>query len=154
MKLKDTIKVRGDVEITIRDAKTGRIKSHDVIRNMVVTTGKQSIAAGLQGNSNKGYITYCSVGTSAVAPALSDTQLTAEIARKLVSVREVNGNSASFQTYFGTSEANGTLREAGLFGDSTASGTANSGTLFCRLAINRTKTSSDTLTIAWVVTVG
>lgn len=154
MDVNDQIILRGEVKVTIRDAKTGRIKSVDHFKNMVVTTGKRSIAAGLAGDSNKGYASYCAVGTSTVAPALTDTQLAAEIARKLISVRATNGNTAVFTTYFGTSEANGTLREAGLFGESTASGTANSGVLIARVAINRTKSSADTLTIEWNLTVG
>jgi hypothetical protein len=154
MKNSDTIKLKGSVIITIQDAKTGRIKSVDKLDNMVVTLGKIGIASGLMGDTTKGYITYCAVGTSTTAPALTDTALIAELARKLISTREVNSNSAVFTTYFGTSEANGTLREAGLFGDSTASLTANSGRLYCRLAISRTKSSADTLTISWTLTVG
>lgn len=132
-------------------------KKHDIqlVKNMFVTAGKNSLADGLRGTTenNKGTITYCAVGTGVTAPALGNTTLQTEIFRKLISVRSVSGNVATFQIFFTTSEANGTLREAGLFGDD-ASGTANSGTLFCRAAINRTKSSSDTLTFTWSVTIG
>ena len=156
MKLQDQIAVpTGKILIELRDAKTGRLKFQDLVKNMFVTAGKNSLADGLRGTteSTKGIITYCALGTGTTAPALTDTDLQTELVRKLISVRSVSGNVATFQTFFTTSEGNGTLREAGLFGDD-ATATANSGTLFCRAAINRTKTSSDTLTLSWAVTIG
>lgn len=146
-------KIKGIVTIELRDAKTGKLKSRDIIPNLFVTAGKESIADRLAGDANRGIVTYCAVGTGTNAPALTDTQLQTELFRKLIALRSQSGKIASFRTYYNASEANGTLREAGLFGDD-ATGTANSGTLFCRLAINRTKTSADTLTIQWDVTIG
>lgn len=154
--LNDQIAVpTGAIQLILRDAATGRIKAVEHYKNMFVTAGKNALADALRGNTadNKGIITYCSVGTSSVAPALSDTSLLAEIGRKAISVRSVAANVATFQTFFTTSEGNGTLREAGLHGDD-ASASANTGTLFCRAAINRTKSSSDTLTMSWAVTIG
>ena len=141
--------------LVLRDGITGKIKSIDRIKNTFVTVGKNAIAAALQGTTanNKGIITYCAVGTNTTAPTLADTTLGTELGRKLVSVRTVAANVATFQTFFTTSEVNGTLREAGLFGDD-ATASANTGTLFSKLAINRTKTSSDTLTMSWAITIG
>ena len=155
MQLKDKIIPAGMVLIELRDAKTGKLKSSDLVKNTFVTAGKNSLAAGIMGttSNNQGIITYCALGTSAVAPALADTTLTTEIFRKLISVRSVALNVATFQTFFTTAEGNGTLREAGLFGDN-ATGVADSGTLFSKLAINRTKSSSDTLTLSWAITIG
>jgi len=145
----------GACTLILQDAKTGRIKSIDHIKNLITTVGKAAMASGLRGNetNNKGIITYCALGTSAVAPANADTKLTTELFRKLVSVRSDSSNVATFQTFFGTPDANGTLREAGLFGDA-ASGTVDSGTLFAKLAINRVKSASDTLTLGWQITIG
>lgn len=155
MQLNDKIIPAGKVLIEIRDAKTGKLKSQDLVKNTFVTVGKNSIADALRGTigSNKGIITWCAVGTNATAPDVADTTLGTELFRKLVSVRSVAANVATFQTYFTTAEANGSLREAGLFGDD-ASVTPNSGTLFSMLAINRTKSSSDTLTLTWSITIG
>lgn len=155
MEQKELIVPKGKVIIQIFDAKTGKLKSEDITDNLVTTAGKVSIADGLRGTetSNKGIITYCALGTNATAPAAGNTDLGTELFRKLVSVRSVASNVATFQTYFTTSEGNGTLREAGLFGDD-ATDTVNTGTLFCHAAISRTKTSSDTLTLAWSVTIG
>jgi hypothetical protein len=153
MKKQDQIKIIGQCQVILKDAITGKIKYDHIYKNMVVTTGKNSIAAGLQGQASTGVITYCALGTGSTAPALADTKLQTEIVRKLVSARSVSANVATFTTFFTTSEGNGSLKEAGLFGDN-ASGTADSGSLFCHVAINRTKTSGDTLTLAWTVTVG
>lgn len=155
MNVKDPVELKGHLEIIIRDAKTGRIKSHDHYKNMVVTRAKESIAAGLIQSSGRGYITVCALGTSAVAPALGNSGLGTEIARKLISVRTVTNNQALFETFFTTAEGNGTLREAGLFGDSTAdSAIPGSGQLFCHAAISRTKSTNDTLTLRWTVIIG
>lgn len=145
----------GKIRLILRDALTGKIKSDDLVNNMFVTAGKRAIADHLRGttDNNKGIITYCALGTSIVAPALADTHLGTEIARKLVSVRSVSGNIATFQTFFTTSEGNGTLKEAGLFGDD-ATTTPDTGTLYCHAAINRVKSSADTLTLLWTVTIG
>jgi hypothetical protein len=151
----DRIIPTGKVLVILRDAKTGKIKHEQLTDNMFVTAGKASLADALRGttSNNQGIITYCAVGTSTQAPDLTDTDLVAETFRKTISVREVAANVATFSTFFTTTEANGTLREAGLFGDD-ASAIPGSGTLFCRAAINRTKTTGDTLTIQWSVTIG
>jgi hypothetical protein len=147
------IKVNVNVIGTIRDAKTGRIKERFYGHNLVVATGLASIAARLSGVSSptgKGTVTYCGVGTGTTAPATGDTTLETEVFRKLISVRSNSANVARFRTFFNTSEANIAIKEIGLFGDS-ASATANSGTLFARLAVDKTKTSAETLTLDWEI---
>lgn len=157
LKLKSKLpKIRINAVFTFRDARTGRITDQFKAHNLAVNVGLYSIAARLAGvdipANKKGTITYCAVGTGTDAPAAGDTELQTELKRKQVSVRSVANAVAKFRTFFSTSEANGALKEAGLFGDD-ASSTPDSGTLFCRLAINKTKTSAETLTIDWEVTV-
>lgn len=151
----DLYSPKGGVLIQLHDAKTGKLKYEEFNQNMIVDTGKTSLASALTGvtANNQGIITYCAVGTGTTAPTESDTDLETELFRKLVSVRSSSGNVATFQTFYTTSEANGTLGEAGLFGDD-ASGTADSGTMFARVLISRTKTSNDTLTLTWTITIG
>jgi hypothetical protein len=151
----DLVVPKGKVLAILQDVRTGEIKK-ELVDNMVVNLGMYAIADHLRGTTanNRGIITYCAVGTSAVAPARTDTALGAEIARKPVSVRSWDGlKVATFQTFYTTEEAIGTLREAGLYGDD-ASGIPGSGQLFCHAAITRTKTINDTLTILWDVTIG
>ena len=152
IKRNEIIIPRGQILITLRNVKTGRV-IQELVENLVTTVGKESIANIIRGNTARGIITYCALGTSAVAPALGDTDLGAELVRKLISVRSTTNNIASFETFFTTSEGNGTLREAGLFGDD-ATATADSGTLFCHAAINRVKTSNDTLSLVWTIAIG
>lgn len=149
---KENLKVTGHVKAEFRNVITGEvtiIENH----NLVTTVGLTSMAGALRGNTLKGYITYCAVGTDNTTPVLADTVLGTEIARKLVSVRSNTLGVASFQTFYNTSEANGSIEEAGLFGDSTATATADSGTLFCHTLFSRVKTSSETLTLTWTVTI-
>jgi len=150
----DLIIPTGQVLVTLRNIKTGKL-DQQMVKNMFVTAGKYSLADALRGTetSNRGIITWAALGTGTTAPALADIKLETEIFRKTISVRSYALNVATFETFFTTAEANGSLKEAGLFGDD-ASAVADSGTLFCRTAINRTKTSSDTLTLRWAVTIG
>lgn len=151
----ELLKVKGEIVLEFRNVKTGKVRRY-VYKNMFVTYGKNAIAQRLAGQS-VGEITYCAVGTGTTAPALGDTALQTELARKEISVRSYLNNVFTGQTFFTTSEANGTLREAGLFGTGvgrTPSVTPGSGQLFARAAINRVKTSNDTLTLSWTVTIG
>lgn len=135
--------------------KYGNFIGREDLRNLITTAAKESWAAAHIGETanNQGIATYHAVGTGITAPALGDTTLQTEIFRKLISVRSKSNNQSIFQTFFTTSEANGTLRELGLFGDA-ASGVVNTGTLFARAAINRTKSSNDTLTVLHTVIIG
>lgn len=150
----ETVSIKGRCVVEIHDAKTGKLKSRDIINNLYVTTGKEQIAQALSGNvaGNIGQITYCAVGTGVAVPVIGDTALQTELYRKQISVRSVTGRTATFQTFFNRNEANGSLQEAGLFG-AGATAIAGSGALFCRLNINRTKSSNDTLTLRWGITV-
>lgn len=152
---RDVIKPKGTVMLMLFD-KNGRIKSKDVIGNLVTNIGRTSLAMALRGDetNTRGIITVCAVGTNSTAPAHADTGLGTELARKLISVRSNVDDVSTFQTFFTTAEANGSLREAGLFGDDASASIPGSGTLFCKLAINRTKTSGDTLTLSWDVEIG
>lgn len=148
----DVIAPVGALRLILRDAKTGRIKAIDDYKNMFVTNGKGQLANVLIGNvaNGAGQISYCEVGTDATAPALTDTRLNAPVARKLIAVRSVAAAIATFQTFFTTADGNGSLREAGLYGEQATSQLL-SGILFARAAINRTKSINDTLTISWTI---
>jgi hypothetical protein len=143
----------GAVELVARDAITKHVVDIVKVKNLFVTVGKAGLADLFRGNTagNRGQPTYQAIGTSSTAPAAGDTQLTAEGFRKLISIRSASANVASFQTFFDTSEGNIVIAEAGLFGDN-ATGTANSGVLYCHALLSFTKTSSVTLTITWTVT--
>lgn len=152
--IRDIVIPKGKVILLVGD-KNGNFKSKIYVDNLITTAAKESWAKAFSGveSSNQGIGTYHAVGTSAVAPALGDVKLGTELFRKAISVRSYSNNQALFQTFFTASEAIGTLRELGLFGD-LATAVADSGTMFARVAINRTKTSSDTLTVLHTVIFG
>jgi len=155
-RIKERIGIRGRVVVTMRDAKTGRIVSRDIHENLIVTGGKSAIAARLAGDTtkaNRGEITFGSVGTGTTAPSAADTKLETEFFRKVLAVRKVTVNVAILRLFLSTSEGNTTLKEFALFGED-ASVTPDSGTMFNRVLIDRTKTSANTLTIEALVTVG
>jgi len=148
------MKLKSNVTVISENVKTGEIKVLDT-HNIACTVGKNSLASRMVG-AIKGNVTYFAVGTGAStggdAPAVGDTALNTELYRKQISVRSATGNVATFRIFFNVNEANGTLTEIGLFGDD-ATVTADSGTLFARAAITKTKTDSETLTIDWDLTI-
>jgi hypothetical protein len=142
--------MKNNVKLVFENVETGE-KEILELHNTECTVGKNSLASRMVG-AEKGQVTYFAVGTGAStggdAPDVSDTELNTELERKQISVRSATGNTANFRVFFNTSEANGVLTEIGLFGDD-ASITADSGTLFARAVIDKTKTSAETLTIDW-----
>lgn len=155
MKLKDKALFKGKLKLTFKNEKTGKIRVFKY-NNMVVNTGLYAIAARLAGTdipaNTKGAITYCAVGTGTNAPAAGNTDLQTELDRKQIAVRSSTNAVATFRTYFNTGEANGALKEVGLFGDDATS-TTDSGTLFCRANIDKTKTAANSLTIDWEISI-
>jgi hypothetical protein len=151
----NNIKITFNVKGTFRNAETGEITKTFKGKNLVVNTGLNSFAARCAGMdipaNKKATITYCAIGLDGTAVDPTDTTLGSELFRKQISNRDYSSATSSFRTFFNTSEANGTLLEIGLFGDD-ATVTADSGTMFCRLVINKEKTTSETLTLDWDVT--
>lgn len=147
----ENIRLKGRFDIKVIDAKSGKIKQHQIIDNLVCNTGLNAVASVLNGEGTyTGVINYLAVGTSTTTPAITDTQLGTELARTLKATSSRTNNVVTYDFSFGTTSANGTLKEAGAFIDGTAS--ANSGQLFDHVAIDVTKTSSDVLTITLTVT--
>ena len=140
--------IMGFVKLTFHNIETGKDEVIHIL-NVFCHAGKSGIARRIANQeSNYGRVTYCAVGTGTNVPSASDTTLQTELFRKTISVTAYNSNVATFTTFYDTAEANGTLKELGLFGD-LADETSNSGTLYAHTSIDKTKTSSDTLTIEW-----
>lgn len=146
------LNIKGQICIRLKNIYTGKERKV-LINNLITNAGKESIAGGLIGEDNQGEITYMAVGTNTTAPAPANTQLGTELARKQVSVRTRGANIATFETFYRTDEANGVLKEIGLFGG-TASTTPNSGTMFTHATCNFTKSSAETMTVTYRIVVG
>lgn len=156
-KVKDSSFISGKIRATLRDIKTGEIKQVVEVHNIVPTVGLTAIArrlGGVASKSNEGQVTYGAVGSGSGTPASSDTTMENEIARKLIADSENTNNVILIETYFNSSEGNGSLTRFALFGED-ASASADSGTMFEHVEFDSTitKTSSDDLTVQSYITV-
>ena len=146
----DTIKnIRGFVQIKHYDGSMNLIEEYN-FENLVVTTGLQWAAARLN-DPVPPVMNYIALGTSNVAPLLTDTTLSVEVTRGAVSLAggAVSGQSIQYNRNFCPGEGTAALQEAGIF-DS-----ASGGTMLSRVTypvIN--KSASDTVAVTWTITIG
>lgn len=144
--LKDTIKITGEIKATIQDAKTGKIKRIYRYKNLIVTVGRSVIAQRLSGTITYSLtINYGALGTGTTAPTNGDTQLETEVYRKAVGSATHEDNIAYVDMFFAAGDCNGTYKEFGYFID--GSGVADSGQLWNRVAVDWTKSATESLTV-------
>ncbi len=124
-----------------------------VVKNIIPTVGRQMIANNIGNSSptNIMYAKYIELGTSSVVPADSDVALGTPVYRNAVASRTNALNIAYVTAFFNATEVSGTFLEAGIFSDGTS--TIGSGVLLSHVAIDITKTTSNTLTIDWTLTI-
>jgi len=101
----------------------------NTVHNLVVTAGKELVADLLIDDASTG-LTYHAIGTSGTAPAVGDTTLGTEAARKAWTIRSRATNIITLEVFYLASEATFNISEAGVFGGATASTSADSGILF------------------------
>lgn len=122
------------------------------IHNLVPTVGRAVFAARLAGTTTyTGTVNKVALGSGSTAPANGDTQLTTETYRNTILSATYASNIAYLTGFFTAAETSGTYAEVGLFIDGTA--TANTGQLFSHALAAITKSSIQTLTIDWIVTI-
>lgn len=142
--------VEGNVEMTLTD-ENGNVKQSHANHNLIVTVGKNYLAAWLQAASQAGaFMSYIALGTGTTSPAAGDTTLQTEFSgggysRSLGTLTNSTNtwqNSAVFSPGNGT----GAVTEAGLFSAITV------GTMFARQTFSAyNKAAGDTLTVTWSV---
>lgn len=130
--------------------KAGEIVEIKEFDNLVVNAGLAQVALATVDPTQSCRIAYVELGTGTNTPAAGDTALQTSYIRKTVSSYGSASGVSTVTGYFDYSEANTTIREAGLFIGGTAS--AGTGTLFSRVALNVTKTGASTLTVEWSIT--
>ena len=155
-------------EVTLKDAKTGRVKLHlPWHKNTILNSGlnrRLSITSQFAPTSpmTACIFPYIAIGTNNTEPAVTDTGLIAETSRKL-SINELSSYSivtagapyVIMGAQWGTAEGNGDLKEVGLVSASTG-GTFWSRNLFRDgggSPITVTKTSADILTVRCKTTI-
>jgi hypothetical protein len=135
--------------------------------NLVVTVGKQWIAARMKDTGIPTQMTHMAVGGNATVgsnptkttPVVGDTQLStggspalSELARVSLTTAggTVSGAVVTYATTFAAGTGTGSLVEAGIFN----SGTSASGTMLCKTSFDVVnKAATDSIAITWTVTI-
>lgn len=151
----ENVGLKGVYKITIRDAKTNKIKRVYEFENIIPTVGRTLIANNLTDNNpdNDMLINYVALGTGTGSPANGDTALGTEVYRNSTASRTNASNIGYVTGFFSATEDSGTYYEAGLFSDATE--TTDSGILVSRVLLNAptgiTKSLTETLTLDWTI---
>jgi hypothetical protein len=118
--VRDAFSMRGRVHIELRD-KRGRLKDVRDVHNLVVTSGKSSIASRFKGTATAA-MTHMAVGTDATAPAVTQAALVAEVggSRTALTSTTVRNNEVIYVCTLGAGVGTGALVEAGMFNGTAA----------------------------------
>jgi len=146
--INETLKATGKVFVTVTGA-NGEVKQQFEVPNLVVTTGKNHIAAKIAATTNSpAAMTHMAIGTGSTAPAAGDTTLGTETGRVSLSGSVVSTNTITYTATFPAGTGSGAITEAGIFNASTA------GTMLCRTTFSAvTKQAGDSIAVTWAVTV-
>lgn len=147
--INDFIKAKGQLKIVLRD-KDGNIKDDRHVDNLVVTVGKEFIAARMKDTGIPAEMSHMAVGTDSTTQVVGNTTLGTENGRVALDVAggTVTANAVEYSANYPAGTATGALTEAGIFNAGA------SGTMLCRTTfavVN--KGADDTVAITWTVTV-
>lgn len=147
-KVTEELKATGLVKIVQTNA-AGEIVKEFKVPNLVVTSGKNHIAAKIAATTNSpASMTHMAIGTGTSTPGASDTALGTQTGRVSLSGSVVSTNTITYTATFPAGTGDGAITEAGIFNASSG------GTMLCRTTFPVvTKQSGDTIAITWVVTV-
>lgn len=135
---------------------TGEIISKHTYKNITCINGRSEIAQRLIDSANTEYlgvIRVGAIGTGETTPTETDTVLEAETNRVAIDLSECTNTNNTTTIYFEfTGAFSGTYKEAGVFTGATAiAGSANSGKLLLRTAIDEYKATDEFLAILWEI---
>lgn len=153
----ESIPLKGRYKFTLRDIYTGETQVFEY--DNVVTEGAWVMIANNFTDPTPDHsmlLNKALLGTGTDAPEATDTQLQAEVYRNNLASKsngESNDEPVAYATaFFNATEVTGTFREAGIVSDGGSG--ADTGVLVSRVAINITKTNTQTLTLEWALTIG
>jgi len=141
----ENLKVTGAVAIKVFD-KNGVLKQEQNIKNLVVTSGKEFIAAAMVGTPTQ--MSHMAVGAGTSAAAAGNTNLGSELGRVALTSDTSSGAVVTYVGDFPAGTGTGAVTEAGLFNDPTG------GVMLCRTVfavVN--KGADDAMSITWQITV-
>ena len=143
--LNDNFKVTGDVNITLFN-KDGTVKDSREIKNLVVATGKEFIAARMVGTPTE--MSHMAIGASSTAAASGDTALGAELGRVALTSDTSTGAVVTYTATFPAGTGAGAVVEAGILN------AGSGGTMLCRTVFSVVnKGADDAMSITWTITV-
>jgi hypothetical protein len=144
----EKLKATGMVHV-VRSNERGEVLEEFDVPNLVVTTGRNYIAAKMVAITNSPVsMTHMAIGTGTGTPAAANTSLGTEVGRVTLSAATSSANAVTYTATFPAGTGTGAITEAGVFNAGTA------GTMLCRTTfpvVN--KQSGDSIAITWVVTV-
>jgi len=141
----EQIKVTGQVRIVIT-GKDGQVKDQREIKNLVVTTGKEFIAARMVGTPTA--MSHMALGSNNTAAAIGDTALGTELGRVALASAAAAAAVVTYTASFPAGTATGAVVEAGVLN------AASGGTMLCRTVfavVN--KGADDAMSVTWAITV-
>ena len=141
----EQIKVTGQVSIVIT-GKDGQVKDQREIKNLVVTSGKEFIAARMVGTPTA--MSHMALGSNNTAADAGDTALGTELGRVSLASAAASGAVVTYTASFPAGTATGAVVEAGVFN------AGSSGTMLCRTVfavVN--KGADDAMNVTWAITV-
>jgi hypothetical protein len=141
----EQIKVTGQVSFVVTD-KDGKVKYQREIKNLVVTTGKEFIAARMVGTPTA--MSHMALGSNNTAADAGDTALGTELGRVSLASAAASGAVVTYTASFPAGTATGAIVEAGVFNADS------SGTMLCRTVfavVN--KGADDAMSVTWAITV-
>jgi hypothetical protein len=141
----ENIKLTGKVSIKVFD-QSGQLKDTRDINNLVVTAGKEFIAARMVGTPTE--MSHMAIGAGGTAAAVGDTALGSELGRVALTSDTASGAVVTYVATFPAGTGTGAVVEAGILNDASA------GTLLCRTVFSVVnKGSNDAMSITWQITV-
>jgi len=143
--IRDGLKITGAVEIKLF-GKNGDVKDSRTIKNLVVTAGKEFIAARMVGTPTA--MSHMAIGSDVTAAAIGDTALGSELGRVALASSTAAGAVVTHTATFPAGTGTGAVVEAGIFNSGT------DGTMQCRsvfAVVN--KGADDGMSITWTITV-
>ena len=152
MKQTEKAGASGRYHIIVKD-QYGNIKEEQIIDNVTTTVGRALVIERMFNATPSAdlLVNYIAVGTGTTAPVVGDTTLETETARKLRVSLANEDNVGSVSTVFAAGDVpTSTLKEVGLFANGT--GTADTGTLISRTAIDLPVTALDSVFIDYEYT--
>jgi len=136
----DDMKMTGRLIISINDNVVQEVD------NLVVTAGKEFVAARMIGTSAD-VMDNMAIGSGSTAAAAGDTALGSELNRQSAT-SSASGAVVTYSATFAAGNGTGAVTEAGLFNASSG------GSMLCRTVFSVVnKGASDSMTISWAVTV-